>query len=231
MADRLPRADGGGRGDHVAGRPRHDLRRPAGRQGRPRRRPHHRRGRLRQRGRPPPGRLSHRRAQLALGPLPQPADRGHRVLCHLARHPGGRRGRARANRLPGHRHAQPRPRRAADRARPGDRLGLDRPTHPWPVRPLRAASRGVRPDRATGRLVGAHSARRDRQPWLPGRLPRDADDVRGLLRRTPVPAAVLPEDPRRQPARGRRGAAADDGRLRAHVVRRRRPLQPPGARR
>ena len=29
VADRLPRADGRGRGDHVAGRPRHDLRRAA----------------------------------------------------------------------------------------------------------------------------------------------------------------------------------------------------------
>ena len=101
------------------------------------------------------------------------------VLRHLARDPAvGHRRRARAHRLPGGREHQRRADRPARGARPGDRVGLERPAHPRAVRALRPAARGVRGDRAPGRALGADPARRDGQPALPRRLHRDAVHVR-----------------------------------------------------
>ena len=53
-------------------------------------RPDHRRGGLRQRGRAADRRLPHRRAQLALGALPQPADRGDRLFATWRAIPEGK---------------------------------------------------------------------------------------------------------------------------------------------
>ena len=84
LADRLPGADGHRRGDDVAGRARHDLRHPARRPGRARGRADHRLGRLRQRRRAAARRRPDRRAELALDPVREPADRGAGLLRHLA---------------------------------------------------------------------------------------------------------------------------------------------------
>ncbi len=138
-----------------------------------------------------------------------------------------RRRRRRGHRRARHRHALGRPDRAAARARPGDRLGLDRPAHPRAVRLLRAAAGGLRADRAQRRRAGAGAARGDGQPRLPLGLPGHAADVGGLLRGAAVPAPVHAEDPGLHAAAGRRRAAADDGGLRDHVVHRRPALRAP----
>ena len=121
-------ADGDRRGADVAGDPRDDLRDPAGREGRPRRRHHHRRRRPRQRDRPADGRRPHRGAELALDLLPQRPDRDLRRRGHLLAGPRqGAGGRRAADRLRRDHGALGRARLAADRARPGRRLGLGRP--------------------------------------------------------------------------------------------------------
>lgn len=128
LADRGAHADGDRRRPDVAGDPRDDLRDPPRREGGACRRDHHRRRRARQRGRPAAGRRPHRHPQLALDLLPQRPDRRFRRRGHLPAGPrqGAREQRA-EDRLSGDHGALGRARLAADRPRPGRRLGLGRP--------------------------------------------------------------------------------------------------------
>ncbi len=130
----------------------HDLRHPARRARGAGRRAHHRLGRLRQRGRPAARGRAHRRAELAMDPVRQPADSRVRLLRHLAKRAREhRRGRRRGDRRAGRGYALDQPGGSAAGARPGDDLGLDRPAHPGTVRRFCVAAGGVRAGRAPRR--------------------------------------------------------------------------------
>ncbi len=171
-------------------------------------------------------RAADRRAELALDPVRQPADRGAGLFRDLAQ----RGGEPRLGRRGGHRRARrghplDGPDRAAAGARPGDGLGLDRPAHPRPVRGVRRAARVLRRHRAARRSARAGARRRDGEPGLPRGLPGHSADVGHVLLGAALPAPVHAEDPRLGPARGRPRAAAADGRVRGDLVRRRAALR------
>ena len=160
--------------------------------------------------------------RLALDPRPQHPDRRLRLPRHLARGPESRATSTReridyagiaALTIGAH--------RAARGARPGDRRGWTTRACSGLLRGLRRAAGGVR-----GRSSGAPAAR--------ALVPRDVMRNRAfafaclaILLMSPtffvgarLPPAVHAEDPRLRTRRGRARPAADDGHLRARLVRR-----------
>ena len=195
--DRVPWAHGHRWRADVAGDPRDDVRAAPRGEGGPGRRADPRRRRPRQRGRAAPGRLPHRRVELAVGVLHQPARdrlRGAGDLPRGARE-HGRRHRT-AHRLRRDRGAVDRDHLDPARARRRTRRRLRRSGDPRALRTRRGAARLVPRRRAPARRGRARAQRRVAQPRVHGGVRRGAADVSDLLLRAPLPAAVLREGPR-----------------------------------
>ena len=172
------------------------------------------------------GRRAHRRAQLALHPVPQHPDRAQlgagRVALHRRRSAVAD---ARAPRLCGRGPAFGGAGGPACGSRPGFELGLGRPRDDrLPDGGRRGTGDTVGPP-AANRRAGAGAERRDRQPDLRGGLSEHAARLGDLVRAAALRPSVHAEDPRLQCARLRGGLPAADDRLHPNLLRRGAALQ------
>ena len=177
--------------------------------------------------RPSDRRRLHRPPHLALDLLRQRPGGDLRGPGHLPLRPHqGPRARRSEDRLRGGDGDLVRPRLAADRPRPGRRLGMGRPEDDRAAGAVGDPDRRLPPDRAPGGPQRPDPQRSDRQRELPRLLPGDPLRLGDVLRLAALPAAVHAEAPRIHAARGRGRDAPVPRDLRRRLVHRRPALQP-----